>query len=152
MTEVDREILEKLDAPLNHLVRNAVDHGLEPPEQRVAQGKPETGTLRLEARHVAGMLSITLADDGCGIDLERLRRKVVDRKLTTADMAAHMTEAELLEFLFLPGFSTAEQRDRGLRTGRGLDVVHSMVHAVGGQVRIETRSRAKARDFTSSCR
>jgi two-component system sensor histidine kinase and response regulator WspE len=138
MTEVDREILEKLDAPLNHLLRNAVDHGLESPEQRLALGKPETGTLRLEARHVAGMLSITLADDGCGIDLERLRGKVVARELTTADMAAHMSEAELLEFLFLPGFSTAENVTEVSGRGVGLDVVHSMVHAVGGQVRIET--------------
>jgi two-component system sensor histidine kinase and response regulator WspE len=96
--------------------------------------------LRLEARHVAGMLSITLTDDGRGIDLERLRRKVVDRNLTSADMAAHMSEAELLEFLFLPGFSTADNVTEVSGRGVGLDVVHSMVHAVGGQVRIETRA------------
>ena len=92
------------------------------------------------------MLSITLADDGRGIDLERLRRKVVDRGLTTADMAAHMSDAELLEFLFLPGFSTADNVTEISGRGVGLDVVHSMVHSVGGQVHIET-APARARRF-----
>jgi two-component system sensor histidine kinase and response regulator WspE len=138
-TEVDRDILENLEAPLTHLLRNAVDHGIEPPEQRRAAGKPETGLVRIEARHRAGMLAVTIADDGSGIDLERLRRKVVERGLTRADMARTMTEGELLEFLFLPGFSTASALTEYSGRGVGLDVVQTTVRKVGGSVRITTR-------------
>jgi two-component system sensor histidine kinase and response regulator WspE len=138
-TEVDRDILEKLEAPLTHLLRNAVDHGIEPAEERVAAGKPETGVVRVEARHRAGSLAITVADDGGGISLERLRSKVVERNLTTADMARTMTEAELLEFLFLPGFSTAGALTEYSGRGVGLDVVQSTVRKVGGSVRITTQ-------------
>jgi two-component system sensor histidine kinase and response regulator WspE len=134
-TEVDRDILEKLDAPLNHLIRNAVDHGIELPEERVAAGKPETGLLRLEASHRSGMLMITVRDDGRGIDLEKLRRKIVQKKMTTKEMSTQMTEAELMEFLFLPGFSTAKNVTEISGRGVGLDVVHNMVHEVGGVVR-----------------
>jgi two-component system sensor histidine kinase and response regulator WspE len=138
-TEVDRDILEKLEAPLNHLLRNAVDHGLEMPEQRKAAGKPETGLVRIEARHRAGTLTITVSDDGRGIDLERLRHKVVERGLTTADLAAAMNEAELLEFLFLPGFSTAGTLTEYSGRGVGLDVVLTTVRKAGGSVRISTQ-------------
>jgi two-component system sensor histidine kinase and response regulator WspE len=138
-TEVDRDILEKLEAPLTHLLRNAVDHGIEPPEQRKAAGKPETGVVRIDARHRAGMLAITVADDGGGIDLERLRRKVVERGLTTADLVRTMTEPELLEFLFLPGFSTAGALTEYSGRGVGLDVVQTMARKVGGLVRISTQ-------------
>ncbi len=103
-TPVDRDVLEKLDAPLNHILRNALDHGIETPEERIAAGKPEVATLKLEARHSAGMFAITISDDGRGIDLDKLRAKIVERKLTTADMAARMTDAELYEFLFLRAF------------------------------------------------
>jgi two-component system sensor histidine kinase and response regulator WspE len=138
-TEVDRDILEKLEAPLTHLLRNAVDHAIEPPEQRVAAGKPETGVVRVEARHRAGSLAITVADDGGGISLERLRSKVVERNLATADMVRTMSEAELLEFLFLPGFSTAGALTEYSGRGVGLDVVQSTVRKVGGSVRITTQ-------------
>lgn len=141
-TEVDRDILEKLDAPLNHLLRNALDHGLEGPDERRAAGKPEVGRLVVEARHSAGMLSISISDDGRGIHTEELRRTVVERKLTTAAMAASMGEVELLEFLFLPGFSTAGQVTEVSGRGVGLDVVRNMVHTVGGTVRIHTRPAA----------
>ena len=138
-TGVDRDILDRLEAPLNHLIRNAMDHGLEMPEDRRAAGKPPTGTIRLEARHRAGMLQIILSDDGRGIDLERLRAKVVERGLTTAAMAARLSETELLDFLFLPGFSTKEQVTEVSGRGVGLDVVQSMVHAVRGSVRVASR-------------
>jgi two-component system sensor histidine kinase and response regulator WspE len=138
-TEVDRDILEKLEAPLTHLLRNAVDHGLEPPEQRRAAGKPEAGLVRVEARHRAGALAITVSDDGRGIDLGRLREKVVERRLTTAALAETMSEPELLEFLFLPGFSTAGALTEYSGRGVGLDVVQTMVRQVGGSVRITTR-------------
>jgi two-component system sensor histidine kinase and response regulator WspE len=134
-TQVDRDILDRLEAPLNHLLRNAVDHGIESPEQRLAAGKPEEGTVRLEARHLAGMLSITVTDDGRGIDLDALRTTIVERNLATADMAARMTESELIDFLFLPGFSTARQLTEISGRGVGLDVVQSMVQNVGGSLR-----------------
>lgn len=137
-TEVDRDILEKLEAPLTHLVRNAIDHGLEPTDVRTAAGKPAEGTVRIEARHRGGMLSITVADDGYGIDVEKLRTKVVERKHATAEMAARMTDAELLEFLFLPGFSTAKAVTEVSGRGVGLDVVHDTARRVGGSVQVTT--------------
>ena len=138
-TGVDRDILDKLEAPLSHLVRNALDHGLETPAERAAAGKPETGEIRLEARHRAGMLHITLTDDGRGIDVERLRAIAVARGLVAKAVAEHLSELELLEFLFLPGFSTKDQVTEISGRGVGLDVVQSMVKAVGGSVRIATQ-------------
>ncbi len=134
-TEVDRDILEKLDAPLTHLLRNAVDHGIEPPEDRIAAGKPEAGNLRLEAVHRSGMLMITVSDDGRGIDLDRLRANILRKEMATVDMVEKLTEHELMEFLFLPGFSTANNVTEISGRGVGLDVVHNMVHEVGGVVR-----------------
>ena len=134
-TEVDRDILEKLDAPLNHLLRNAVDHGIEPPEERIAAGKPEAGKLRLEAIHRSGMLMITVADDGRGIDLDRLRQKILRKEMATPEMVDKLAEHELMDFLFLPGFSTADNVTEISGRGVGLDVVHNMVHEVGGVVR-----------------
>ena len=138
-TGVDRDILDKLEAPLSHLVRNALDHGLETPAERAAAGKPETGEIRLEARHRAGMLHITLTDDGRGIDVERLRAKAVSRGLVARQVADQLTELELLEFLFLPGFSTKEEVTEISGRGVGLDVVQSMVKAVRGTVRVATQ-------------
>ncbi len=137
-TEVDRDILERLESPLSHLVRNAVDHGLEPPDVRVAKGKSPVGTITLEARHRAGMLLVTVSDDGAGIDLHQLRQKVVEKRLTSAEMAARLSESELLEFLFLPGFSTANRVTEFSGRGVGLDVVQDTVRRVGGNVRITT--------------
>ena len=138
-TGVDRDILDRLEAPLNHLIRNALDHGVESPEDRRAAGKPPVATIRLEARHRAGMLQIVLSDDGRGVDLERLRAKVVERGLTTAAMARQLGEAELLDFLFLPGFITKEQVTEVSGRGVGLDVVQSMVHSARGSVRVASR-------------
>jgi len=138
-TGVDRDILDKLEAPLAHLIRNAVDHGLETPAERAAAGKPPQGTLRLEARHRAGMLHITLADDGRGIDVERLRGRAVARGLVAGQVAGQLTELELLEFLFLPGFSTKDEVTEISGRGVGLDVVQSMVKGVGGTVRVATQ-------------
>lgn len=138
-TGVDRDILDKLDAPLNHVIRNALDHAIETPEERVALGKEATGVIRLEARHSAGMLQITVTDDGRGVDPARLRDKVVARGLVTSEMAARLTEAELLEFLFLPGFSTKEAVTEISGRGVGLDVVQDMVKTVGGLVRVTSK-------------
>jgi len=137
-TGVDRDILDKLEAPLSHLIRNALDHGIEPPAEREAAGKPAAGTIRLEARHRAGMLHITLTDDGRGIDVGRLRAKAVARGLVAGQVADQLSELELLEFLFLPGFSTKDTVTEISGRGVGLDVVQSMVKAVGGTVRVST--------------
>ncbi|MGC1722507.1 MAG: hybrid sensor histidine kinase/response regulator [Isosphaeraceae bacterium] len=138
-TGVDRDILDGLEAPLNHLIRNALDHGLETPEERRAAGKNPAGTIRLEARHRAGMLQIILGDDGRGIDLDRLRVKVVEKGLTTAPVVSRLSEAELLDFLFLPGFSTKDKVTEISGRGVGLDVVQSMVQAVRGSVRVSSQ-------------
>lgn len=135
-TGVDRDILDKLEAPLSHLIRNAVDHGIETPAVREAAGKATAGTIRLEARHRAGMLSITLTDDGRGIDPEQLRVRAVTKGLVAQAVADQLSELELLEFLFLPGFSTKESVTEISGRGVGLDVVQSMVKAVGGSVRV----------------
>ncbi|MDE1010351.1 MAG: Hpt domain-containing protein, partial [Paraburkholderia fungorum] len=108
-TQVDRDILDLLEAPLGHLLRNAIDHGIEAPATRLVRGKSEEGTLTLDARHTAGSLLITVTDDGAGIDLDALRASIVRKKLASADTAARLSEAELLEFLFLPGFSLRDQ-------------------------------------------
>jgi two-component system, chemotaxis family, sensor histidine kinase and response regulator WspE len=135
-TQVDRDVLEKLKAPLTHILRNSIDHGAELPEQRVAAGKSETVALRLEARHRAGMLIITASDDGRGIDVERLRSKVVARGMVSRDVGERLSHAELLEFIFLPGVSTAENVTEISGRGVGLDVVQSFVQEIGGTVRV----------------
>ncbi len=134
-TPVDRDILEKIEAPLNHLLRNALDHGIEDPAQRQQAGKPEQATLHLEAKHSSGMLSISVRDDGQGIDLESLRRKIVTKKMVNKKMAADMMESELMEFLFLPGFSTRDAVTEISGRGVGLDVVHNVVQEMRGVVR-----------------
>ncbi|MCY7381461.1 MAG: hybrid sensor histidine kinase/response regulator [Microcoleus sp. CAN_BIN18] len=134
-TQVDRDILEKLEAPLTHILRNAIDHGLELPSARLAAGKPAEGTIRLEAAHRGGMLSITVSDDGSGIEPEKLREKIVTKGMVSAEIAAKLTEPELMDFLFLPGFSTASQVTEISGRGVGLDIVQSMVQEVGGILR-----------------
>jgi two-component system sensor histidine kinase and response regulator WspE len=138
-TQVDRDILVKLDAPLGHLLRNAVDHGIETPEARRAAGKPEEGVLRLEARHSAGLLQIIVSDDGCGVDLEKTREIVVARKLINREAAARLSDAELLEFLFLPGFTMKAAVTDISGRGVGLDAVQDMVRQVRGTVRVSSQ-------------
>lgn len=135
-TPVDRDILERLEAPISHLLRNAVDHGLESPEERQASGKSPEGTLRLEASHRGGMLLVTVEDDGRGIEAEKVRRTVVDRGFTNEDTAAKLSESELLEFLFLPGFTMFETVTEISGRGVGLDVVQTMARQVRGSVRV----------------
>ncbi|MEG3930830.1 chemotaxis protein CheA, partial [Microcoleus sp. T3_B1] len=134
-TPVDRDILKKLEAPLTHILRNATDHGIELPDERTAVGKSAVGMIRLEAFHRGGMLAITISDDGRGINPEQLRQKVINKNLATSEMAAQLTDAELMEFLFLPGFSTAKQVTEISGRGVGLDIAKSMAQEVGGTVR-----------------
>ena len=136
-TQVDRDVLEKLEAPLTHLLRNAVDHGIETPEQRLLSGKPEEGLIRLRASHQAGLLVLELSDDGNGVDLEKVRRSIVARQLSPAETAAQLSEEELLTFLFLPGFSLRDTVTEVSGRGVGLDAVQHMVRQLRGAVELE---------------
>jgi two-component system, chemotaxis family, sensor histidine kinase and response regulator WspE len=137
-TPVDREILEKLDAPLNHIIRNAIDHGIETPEERTKQGKPETGTIKLSASHQSGRLQIQVKDDGKGVDIESLRTKILDKKLVNSNMAESLSKSELLDFLFLPSFSTRNEVTELSGRGVGLDIVHNTLQEVRGNLHADT--------------
>lgn len=133
-TEVDKTVIERLADPLTHMIRNAVDHGLEPPAARLAAGKPAEGTIRLSAAHRSGSVIITVRDDGAGLDRIRIRSKALARGLIGAE--AVLTEAEIDNLLFLPGFSTAEKVSNLSGRGVGLDVVKNAVTALGGRIAI----------------
>jgi two-component system, chemotaxis family, sensor histidine kinase and response regulator WspE len=137
-TQVDRDILEKLEAQITQLLRNAMDHGMETPADREAAGKPATGTITLEARHSSGKLMVSVADDGRGIDYNSLRAAIIQKGLTNEDTASRLSDAELLEFLFLPGFSQRDEVTEISGRGVGLDIVYNMVKAVRGAVRVYT--------------
>jgi two-component system sensor histidine kinase and response regulator WspE len=137
-TLVDRDILARIESPLNHMLRNAVDHGMRPAAERIAAGKPGTGTIVLEAKHRAGMLSIEISDDGHGVDLEKIRARVIERKMASAQMAASLSAAELMEFLFLPAFSLKENTTEISGRGVGLDIVHETIRSQNGTVRMES--------------
>jgi two-component system, chemotaxis family, sensor histidine kinase and response regulator WspE len=138
-TQVDRDILVKLDAPLGHLLRNAVDHGLETPDQRLAAGKSAHGTIRLQARHSAGALQVIVSDDGRGIDIEQTREAVITRNMINREAAEKLGEAELLEFLFLPGFTMKQTVTDISGRGVGLDAVQDMVKQVRGTVTVTSQ-------------
>src|SRR6476620_3964957 len=108
-TELDRSIIEAIKDPLTHIVRNAVDHGIERPEARVAAGKPEEGVVLVRAYHEGGQVTIEVADDGAGIDLNAVRTKAVELASATPEQAKRMSEREAIDLLFLPGFSTADR-------------------------------------------
>jgi len=137
-TELDRSILDKLEDPLIHLVRNAVDHGIEPPEERVQKGKPETGTIRLFAFHEGDHIVVGIEDDGRGIDPEKVKKKALEKGLITPEQAAQMTDKESYELLFLPGFSTAEKVSDVSGRGVGMDVVASTIHSLRGSIEIDS--------------
>ncbi|SDH73910.1 two-component system, chemotaxis family, sensor histidine kinase and response regulator WspE [Pseudomonas flavescens] len=138
-TQVDRDVLERLEAPLTHLLRNALDHGIEPPEVRLARGKTAEGQILIRARHHAGMLLLELSDDGGGVDLDKLRSAVISRGFATEQTGEQLTEEELLAFLFLPGFSMRDQVTEVSGRGVGLDAVQHMVRQLRGGVRMQQR-------------
>lgn len=138
-TQVDREVLAHLEAPLTHLLRNAVDHGCEFPEGRRRAGKPPEAVICLEARHSAGMLQVIVSDDGAGLDLERVRTVIAERKLTTPAVAEKLSDGELMQFLFLPGFTLKDTVTEISGRGVGLDVVQNMARSVRGAVRVTTQ-------------
>jgi two-component system chemotaxis sensor kinase CheA len=137
-TELDRGLLEAVKDPLTHLVRNAVDHGIEPADVRVAAGKAGRGVLTLRAYHAGGQVVVEVADDGRGIDPERIAAKALEKGLRTADQLASASQAELLQLLFLPGFSTAEAVTNVSGRGVGMDVVRTKVEAIGGTVDVDS--------------
>ncbi len=139
-TDVDRDILAKLEAPLNHLLRNSIDHGIESPEIRIMNGKSETGLITISAFHKNGMLNIDINDDGNGISIDKIKQKIVDKKLSTKEIIENLNKEEILNFLFLPGFSTRDFVTEFSGRGVGLDVVQSMIQAVNGSIFIESET------------
>ena len=138
-TGLDKSLLEAIKDPLTHAVRNAVDHGIEAPADRVLSGKSAEGRVRLRAFHQSGSVVIEVADDGAGIPMERVLAKAIERNLVTKDQAAGMSEREALQLIFLPGFSTAAAVTTVSGRGVGMDVVRANVEKVGGSVEVESR-------------
>ncbi len=137
-TEIDRSILDKLEDPLIHLVRNAIDHGIEPPEERLKAGKPEEGTIKLSAFQEGDRIIISIEDDGRGIDVEKVKRKAVEKGLITPEQAENMQDKEAFELLFMPGFSTADKVSEVSGRGVGMDVVASTIHNLRGTIEVES--------------
>ena len=137
-TEIDRSILDKLGDPLVHLLRNAIDHGIEPPEERVAAGKPEEGHLWLRAYAEGNYVFIEVEDDGRGIDPEKVKKKAIERGLLTPEEAENLTKREIYELLFRPGFSTAEKITDVSGRGVGLDVVKAVIEQLGGSIEVQS--------------
>ncbi|PKM07115.1 MAG: chemotaxis protein CheA [Gammaproteobacteria bacterium HGW-Gammaproteobacteria-4] len=136
-TELDKTVLEKIGDPLVHLVRNAVDHGLETPDRRVAAGKNPTGTLRLDAFHQGGNITVEVSDDGAGLNRDAIARKAIERGLITS--ADGLTDDQVAELIFQPGFSTAEATTDLSGRGVGMDVVRRNVNELGGTVSVQTK-------------
>lgn len=136
--DLDRTILEAVKDPLTHIVRNAIDHGIERPEERVVAGKPAEGVLRLHAFHEGGLVNVEITDDGAGIDPTRLRRAAVQRGVLTTEAAEQLHGAELLDVVFRPGFSTARDVTNVSGRGVGMDVVRTNIEQVGGTVHLDS--------------
>jgi two-component system chemotaxis sensor kinase CheA len=137
-TEVDKTVIERLSDPITHMLRNAIDHGLETPDVRLAAGKPAEGTVRLSALHRSGRIVIEVADDGKGINRTRVRELATERGLISPD--AQLTDDEVDNLIFLPGFSTAKQVSDFSGRGVGLDVVKRSIQALGGRISISSRA------------
>ncbi len=138
-TDLDKGILDAIAEPLTHLVRNAVSHGIESPEERRKQGKKPQGMVKLNAYHHGNQVVVEITDDGRGIDSQKIRAKAIQLGLTTPEEAARLTEAETLDFIFRPGFSTAEQVTEVSGRGVGMDVVQSVLHRLKASISVETR-------------
>lgn len=137
-TELDKTIIESIKDPLTHAIRNAVDHGIETPVVRRERGKPEEGCIRLRAFHEGGQVNIEIADDGGGIDARRVAQKAIEAGLVTADRVARLGEREIVQFIMLPGFSTAAQVTSVSGRGVGMDVVKTNIEKIGGTIDVQT--------------
>jgi two-component system, chemotaxis family, sensor kinase CheA len=138
-TDLDKGILDAIAEPLTHLVRNAVSHGIEPSEERVRLGKPAQGVVRLNSYHHGNQVVVEVSDDGRGIDAQKIRAKAIELGLTTPEEAARLNESETLDYIFRPGFSTAEQVTEVSGRGVGMDVVQSVLHRLKASISVETR-------------
>jgi two-component system chemotaxis sensor kinase CheA len=138
-TELDKTLIEAITDPLTHLVRNAVDHGIETPDARAAAGKPIEGRILLRSSHAGGQVDIEISDDGAGIDLARVKHKAIEFGLATAEQSQHMSDVEAMNLLFLPGFSTVKKVTSVSGRGVGMDVVKTNIEKIGGAVGIESR-------------
>ncbi len=139
-TELDKSLLEAIKDPLTHAVRNSLDHGIEPPDVREAAGKNPEGTLKLRAAQEGSHVIIEISDDGAGIAVEKIREKAIERGLITEERAGQLSERELLQLIFLPGFSTAAKITNVSGRGVGMDVVRTNVEKIGGKVEIDSRA------------
>ncbi|MDT5041003.1 MAG: two-component system, chemotaxis family, sensor kinase CheA, partial [Actinoplanes sp.] len=137
-TELDRSLLEAVKDPLTHLVRNAVDHGIQEPDARIAAGKPAEGTLTLRAYHEGGHVAVEVADDGAGIDVDRIAAKAVEKGLLGADQIAGMDKRDIMAMVFQPGFSTADKVTNVSGRGVGMDVVKTNIERIGGTVSVDS--------------
>ena len=137
-TELDKTLIEAIRDPLTHMVRNAIDHGIETPDVRRSRQKPEEGRLRMDAFHEGGKVIIEIADDGAGIDVARVREKAINNKLVSPEMMARMSQQEILRLVFLPGFSTTDKVTQFSGRGVGMDVVRINIERIGGTVDIES--------------
>ena len=139
-TELDKTIIEAIKDPLTHLVRNAVDHGIEAPDVRRAAGKPAEGRLLLRAFHESGQVNIEISDDGAGLDVDRIKRKAVERGIVTPEQAERMSDREATHLIFMAGFSTAAQVTNVSGRGVGMDVVKTHIEKIGGSVDLQSRA------------
>jgi two-component system chemotaxis sensor kinase CheA len=146
-TELDRSVMDNLSDPLLHLIRNAVNHGIETPAERARAGKPPRGTLRLSARREQGNVIIEIGDDGGGIDSGRVLAKAIERGLITREASEHLTDEEIVGFLFQPGFSTADAITDISGRGVGLDVVKSTIESLNGSIKVES-AKGRGTKFT----
>lgn len=137
-TELDRQVLELIKDPLTHMVRNSADHGLETPAERREKGKPETGTIKLSAYHQGGHIIIDIADDGKGLDVNRIKRKAIENGLVSESEAEKLSEAQIHKFIFAPGFSTASKVTNVSGRGVGMDVVKTNIDAIGGTIDLKS--------------
>jgi len=138
-TELDKTLIEAISAPLTHLVRNCVDHGIEPPDIRTAKGKPPMGRLWLRAFHESGYVNIEIGDDGAGINVEKIKAKALQRHLITNEQAYRLTPTEALNLIFIPGFSTAQQVTNVSGRGVGMDVVRTNIEKISGTIDISNQ-------------
>ncbi|MGB4302722.1 MAG: chemotaxis protein CheA, partial [Syntrophomonadaceae bacterium] len=138
-TELDRTVIDEIGDPLIHLLRNAIDHGLESPSVRTQKGKPRIGTIILRARHEGNSVFIEVEDDGAGIQIERVKNKAVAKGIITAKEAEEMTAEQAVDLLFSPGFSTAENITDVSGRGVGLDVVKSKIESLNGEIQVDSK-------------
>jgi two-component system, chemotaxis family, sensor kinase CheA len=139
-TALDKSLLDAIAEPLTHLVRNAIGHGIESAEERTRAGKPAQGTIRLQAYHQGNQVVVEISDDGRGIDAEKVKTRAIERGLLKKEEASHLNEADILDFIFRPGFSTADEITEISGRGVGLDVVQSVLHRLKGTVHVVSRT------------